>query len=82
MKNPSSDSEEKLVIAENHRLRELGDDASNTFIFEGMSISDPYMDPTARFRVSPTEYYKKAYISWYKDLIVIKKEDNIHAEYL
>ena len=40
------------------------------FEFEGVAITDPWLDVTARFEVNPIEYYGETFTSWLKEHIV------------
>ena len=45
-----------------------GDEA--LFVYEGVAITDPWMDETMRFEVNPLEYYGDLFKDWLKANIV------------
>ena len=54
-------------------LQELcGPMASDTVLFEyeGVGITDPWMDETMRFEVNPLEYYGYLFTDWLKANII------------
>ena len=63
--NVNDNEDERYSYWEYMRKMQLGkSESSNSFEFNGMDITDPFMDETGRYPVNPRSYYGEPYFDW------------------